>query len=71
MTEDILKTILAALPGVEAAQVAFGRDSTTSKPTAKVSLRADQLELVLREDGRYVREAAKATGVAINVSLAR
>jgi transcription antitermination factor NusA-like protein len=67
MADDTQQTILAALPGVEASQLTFDRDGSS----VKVSLREEQLAGVFRENGRYIRDAAMATGVRIDVGLAK
>jgi transcription antitermination factor NusA-like protein len=71
MSDDPVSIVLAAMRGVEAHQVAIERESLTGEVTAKVSLRIEQLEEALRENGRYVRQAAVASGIRIQVELAK
>jgi transcription antitermination factor NusA-like protein len=67
MPDDAQQTILAALPGVEATQLVFSPDGSA----VTVSLREDQLAGACRENGRYIREAAMATGVRIDVEMVK
>ena len=64
---DAQQIILAVLPGVEATQLIFSPDGSS----VTVSLREDQLAGACRENGRYIREAAMATGVRIDVEMAK
>jgi transcription antitermination factor NusA-like protein len=70
MTEDPLQIICAALGGVGAERVVFERDPETGGKVAHVQLRPEQLESALRENGRFIREAAMRTGIDIDVGLA-
>lgn len=67
MTDETLRKILAALPGVDAGQVEITNDGSA----VTVKLRAEQVEEVFRENGRYLHEAAMATGIRIDLELAK
>jgi hypothetical protein len=69
MAEDVLQIICAALGNIDPTQVTLQRDPQTGAMFAKVDLRWDQVETAMRENGRYVREAAKQTGIDIDVGL--
>jgi transcription antitermination factor NusA-like protein len=70
MADDTLKIICSALGNIEPTQVTFKRDPSTGTMVAKVELRPQQLAGALRENGRFVREAAMRTGIDIDVGMA-
>ena len=71
MKENSLEIILTALRIVEPNQITIEQDKSTGELAAKVILRQEQLAEALRENGRFVREAAMTTGIRIDVEMAK
>ena len=67
--DEVVAVIRAALGNIDPAQITWDRDPATGGDLVRVLLRQSQLETALRENGRYVRQAAMQTGVDIDVGL--
>lgn len=59
--------IVAAIGRIDPSQIVFARDPETGSEFVRLDLRENQIEWVLRENGKFVRQAAMELGIDIEV----
>ena len=68
--EDIIAKICTVIGNVTPDQFIWEQDPASGSVVVKVLLRGSQLDIALRENGRFFREAAMQTGFDIQIGMA-